>query len=404
MLLYSTLTADKRPFAIPTGRPVTLYVCGVTPYDTTHMGHARTYLIFDILIRYLRWQGAEVLYCQNVTDVDDPLFERARRDGVDWRDLAEHQTQRYLEDSAAMNLLTPTYFPRASEEIAQMVTITEDLLRLGHAYEREGNVYFEVKTDPNFGALARLGYDEMLDLASQRGHRRDDPLKRDPLDFVLWQRGEPDDPAWDSPWGPGRPGWHIECSAMSTRYLGNQIDIHGGGSDLIFPHHACEIAQTEPATGLRPFVQIWMHTGMVSLDGEKMSKSRGNLVFVRDALREHHPDTLRWYLLGAHYRQPFDYKQAAVLAAHEQLELFRAACAAHGGSGSALDLSSARIAFDAALADDLDTPLALEVAAEAARATLAAAAEERDTSSARATLTELAAVLGLASCGTVDGL
>ncbi|NTU84238.1 MAG: cysteine--tRNA ligase [Chloroflexales bacterium] len=394
MLLFNSLARAKEPFALPTGRPVTLYVCGVTPYDTTHMGHARTYLVFDVLVRYLRWQGAEVRYCQNVTDVDDPLFERAKRDGVGWQELAERQVAQYQEDCRGLNILPPTYFPRASEEIGAMLPIIERLIELGHAYVADGNVYFSVRTDPDFGKMARMGYDELLATANQRGNDPGDPRKRDPLDFVLWQTGKPDDPTWESPWGLGRPGWHIECSAMATRYLGDQVDIHGGGADLIFPHHPCEIAQTEPVTGKRPFVRVWMHAGLVWLDGEKMSKSLGNLVFARDALREHGPDPLRWYLLSQHYREEFDYRREAV-AQYVALALqLRQAAGARGTEGAPLDLSRAHAEFSAAMAEDLNTPAALAVLHTMIGDTLAAAAEGRDVTNASATVRDLATMLG----------
>jgi L-cysteine:1D-myo-inositol 2-amino-2-deoxy-alpha-D-glucopyranoside ligase len=359
------------------------------------MGHVRTYLTFDILLRYLRWQGAEVRYCQNVTDVDDPLFERAQRDGIDWRALAEEQTARYVADSAALNLIKPDYFPRASDEIATMIEITEQLLALGYAYVREGNVYFDIKSDPTFGHMARMGYADMLATANERGNTPNDQRKQDPLDFVLWQRSKPEEPAWESPWGAGRPGWHIECSAMATRYLGNQIDIHGGGADLIFPHHACEIAQTEPVTGQRPFVRFWLHAGLVSLQGEKMSKSRGNLVFARDALHEHGPDTLRWYLLDSYYRESFDYVPQDVRRAAHELEHLREALRARGGSATALDISRARQAFEAALSDDLNTPLAVGILRTAAHEVGAAAAEGRSVEAAQKTLAELFQVIGM---------
>jgi L-cysteine:1D-myo-inositol 2-amino-2-deoxy-alpha-D-glucopyranoside ligase len=394
MLLYNTLARAKESFAIPTDRPVTLYVCGVTPYDTTHIGHARTFMIFDVLVRYLRWRGAEVRYCQNVTDVDDPLFERARRDGIGWRELAEQQVAQLIEDYQGLNIAPPTYFPRASEEIGAMIPIIARLVELGHAYVAEGNVYFSVKTDPEFGRMARLGYSELLELANQRGNNPDDPRKRDPLDFVLWQTGGPDDPAWESPWGPGRPGWHIECSAMATRYLGEQLDIHGGGADLIFPHHPSEIAQTEPVTGKRPFVRHWMHAGLVSLDGEKMSKSLGNLVFARDALREHGADAIRWYLLSTHYREEMDYRRDELDGYELKAQQLREAATAQGGGASALDLSEAAAAVDAAMADDLNTPLALSLLHGMATDTLAAAAEGRDVERAAASVRELATMLG----------
>jgi cysteinyl-tRNA synthetase len=347
-----------------------------------------------VLVRYLQAQGAEVHYCQNVTDVDDPLFARARRDGVSWQTLTEQQVAQLLEDYRSMNFLPPTYFPRASEEIGAMLPIIARLIELGHAYVVGSEVYFSIRSDPDFGKMARMGYDELLATANQRGNNPHDPNKRDPLDFVLWQNGSSDDPTWESPWGPGRPGWHIECSAMAMRYLGEQIDIHGGGADLIFPHHPCEIAQTEPVTGKRPFVKCWMHAGLVWLDGEKMSKSLGNLVFARDALRDHGADALRWYLLTQHYREDFDYHREAVINCEQIAFQLRQAVAARGGQASPLDLSVARDEFAAAMADDLNTPAALAVLHTMAGETLVAAAEGRDVTNAAASVRELALMLG----------
>ena len=394
MLLYNSLTATKEPFHLPTDRPVTLYVCGVTPYDTTHIGHARTFLVFDLLIRYLRYQGAEVAYCQNVTDVDDPLFERAKRDGVDWRELAAEQTAQLVEDYRGMNMIAPTYFPKASEEIAGMITIVERLIELGHAYEGAGNVYFSIDSDPTFGMMAHMGYDDLLATANMRGNNPDDPNKRDPLDFVLWQTGAPGDPTWESPWGLGRPGWHIECSAMATRYLGPQIDIHGGGRDLVFPHHPCEIAQTEPFTGVRPFVRFWMHAGMVWLDGEKMSKSLGNMIFARDALREHGANRLRWYLLKTHYRADFFYDRSEVTFVDRHFTRLHEALNAPSGDQPSLEVGHLKRACLEALDDDLDTPLALDLLDTMAGAIHDGASEGRDLHAAQATLRELCEMLG----------
>lgn len=394
MQLFNSLARSKEPFALPRDRPVTLYVCGVTPYDTTHIGHARTFLIFDLLVRYLRFQGAEVRYCQNVTDVDDPLFARARRDGLDWRDLSNQQVAQLLEDYRAMNFLPPTYFPRASEEIEAMLPLIERLIALGHAYVVDSEVYFSVRSDPGFGKMARMGYDELLATANQRGNNPLDPHKRDPLDFVLWQTGGPDDPKWPSPWGLGRPGWHIECSAMAMRYLGEQIDIHGGGADLIFPHHPCEIAQSEPVSGKRPFVQVWMHAGLVWLGGEKMSKSLGNLVFARDALREYGVNALRWYLLTQHYREDFDYHDEGIARCYELARHLDAALMAQGGSTSPLELGVGYAECLAAMADDLNTPAALAVLHTMVGETLAAAAAGRDVTTAVAQVRELAEMLG----------
>jgi L-cysteine:1D-myo-inositol 2-amino-2-deoxy-alpha-D-glucopyranoside ligase len=394
MLLYNTQTATRESFTIPTDRPVTLYVCGVTPYDTTHVGHARTYLTFDVLLRFLRWRGAEVRYCQNVTDVDDPLFERANQQGVSWHELATRETERFVQDCAALNMVPPTYFPRASKEVVTMIPLVERLVELGHAYVKDGNVYFDIHTDPDFGKMARMGYDSLLTTANQRGNTPNDPRKRDPLDFVLWQASTAGEPAWESPWGQGRPGWHIECSAMAMHYLGPQVDIHGGGSDLIFPHHACEIAQAEPVTGKRPFSRVWMHVGMVHLEGEKMSKSQGNLVFIYKALQEHSADAIRWYLLNSHYRDIFDYEKADVMRHEAPVARLRDALRAKGGHATALDVTRKRDAFADALADDLNTPLALNLLSTIVNDILTSAETGHNVSTAQMTLAELAGMLG----------
>ena len=395
MQLYDTLRGQKATLQIPQDRPLTLYVCGVTPYDTTHVGHAHTYIVFDALIRYIRSQGGAVRYCQNVTDVDTPLFERAARDGVAWDDLARRETAQFVADCVALHIIAPDFFPKASEEINAMLPIIERLIELGHAYARGGSVYFSIKSDPGYGAMTRMGYDEMLVVANDHGNDPNDPNKSDPLDFVLWQAQGPGEPAWESLWGPGRPGWHIECTAMATRYLGPQLDIHGGGRDLIFPHHPSEIAQTEPVTGHAPFARFWVHGGMLSLDGEKMSKSLGNMVFIRDALKEHSADALRWYLLSFPYRDDFDYERKDVAAIEGNVAKLRAALAAHSGSAPAvIDHFEVRAAFFAALDDDLQTPLALALLHGLSSDILAAAARDQDVRPAQAALREIAGVIG----------
>jgi L-cysteine:1D-myo-inositol 2-amino-2-deoxy-alpha-D-glucopyranoside ligase len=394
MQLFDTLRGQRATLDIPIDRPLTLYVCGVTPYDTTHVGHAHTYLIFDVLIRYIRSQGGSVRYCQNVTDVDTPLFERAARDGVAWDELAQRETEQFVQDCRALNMIAPDFFPKASEEIAGMIAIIERLIELGHAYARNGSAYYRVRTDPDYGAMARMGYDELLATANERGNSADDPNKEEPLDFVLWQAAAPGEPTWESPWGPGRPGWHIECTTMSTRYLGDQLDIHGGGRDLIFPHHPSEIAQTEPATGKRPFVRFWVHGGLAWLGGKKMSKSLGNMVFIRDALRQHSADAVRWYLLSFPYREDFHYEPAGVVAAEANVARLRDALAAGGGSAPIpIDGSEARAAFFAALDDDLQMERAIEILDGLASDILAAAAEY-DVRAAQAALREMAGVMG----------
>jgi L-cysteine:1D-myo-inositol 2-amino-2-deoxy-alpha-D-glucopyranoside ligase len=353
-----------------------------------------TYLVFDVLIRYLRFNGAEVQYCQNVTDVDDPLFERAARDGIAWDELARRETAQFVADCDALNMLRPNYFPKASEEIPAMIPIIERLIATGHAYVRKGGVYYRVKSFPDYGAMARMSYDELLATANERGNDPEDPNKEDPLDFVLWKPGAPGEPHWVSPWGAGRPGWHIECTTMSTRYLGNQIDIHGGGRDLIFPHHPSEIAQTEAYTGRHPFVRFWMHGGLLWLDGEKMSKSLGNMVFVRDVLKQQSADALRWYLLSSPYREDLHYDRAAPTAAEHRVARLRAALRAASGPEPALDASKAHAAFLGALDDDLQTPLALALLSGLASDVLDAASAGRNVREAQAALREMAGVMG----------
>ena len=394
MQLFDTLRGAVSTLTIPPDRPMTLYVCGVTPYDTTHIGHARTFLIFDVLQRYIRFCGADVRYCRNITDVDDPLFERAARDGVAWDVLARREVAQFEADCAAMHMLPPEFTPKASEEIAGMLAIIGRLVELGYGYARNGSVYYRASMAPNYGAMPRLDYEGLLATANKRGNNPDDTNKEDPLDFVLWQPSSAGEPAWPSPWGSGRPGWHIECTAMATRYLGEQIDIHGGGSDLIFPHHPSEIAQTEPITGKSPFVRFWVHGGMARLDGEKMSKSLGNMVFVRDALKEHSADAIRWYLLTFPYRADFDYVRADVVATEAKVERLASTLRAASGSGATLDVANERAAVVAALDDNLDTPRALIALDRLIDITLEGVAAGRDVAQAQATVRELAGAFG----------
>jgi len=316
-----------------------------------------------------------------------------------WDELGQRETARYLADLKALNVALPDYYVRASEETAKMIELIEVLLARGFAYPRDGWVYFAVKRDPGFGALAGaagyVGYDALLATANERGNHPDDPRKDDPLDFVLWQAQQPGEPAWPSPWGPGRPGWHIECSAMAVRYLGPTIDIHGGGSDLIFPHHTCEIAQSENATGERPFAKIWMHCGMVGLDGEKMSKSLGNLILVRDLLPQYSADAVRLLLLSHHFHAPWEYTVGKMRAAQALAD--RLAEAAALADAAQLDeddpaIHQARLEFVAALEDNLQTPRALGVLKALAERALTTATGGAVYAAA---LRELGGVLGL---------
>jgi L-cysteine:1D-myo-inositol 2-amino-2-deoxy-alpha-D-glucopyranoside ligase len=360
--LYDTRRGATHPFEPIPGRDrVGLYVCGVTPYDTGHLGHAFTYLSFDVLHRYLEYLGHDVVYVQNVTDVDDDILRRAREIGEDFLALGNRWVTTFLAEMAALNWLPPDHLPRATQHVPQMVARIERLLAAGLAYEADGNVYFSVAADVRFGEVSHVPRDEMLAIANERGNVPDMPGKREPLDFVLWQRALPDEPTWESPWGAGRPGWHIECSAMSMEYLGDTFEIHGGGADLAFPHHEAERAQSEGATGERPFVHWWMHSGMLHQDGAKMSKSLGNLVLVRDLLRHHTGDAIRHYLVSHHYRTEVHYDADALSRSADAADLLRLA-SARAGEGTddlAPELDAARARFLAAMDDDLDTPTAM---------------------------------------------
>jgi L-cysteine:1D-myo-inositol 2-amino-2-deoxy-alpha-D-glucopyranoside ligase len=368
--LFDSRRDETVDFA-PIGRgPVGLYVCGVTPYDTGHLGHAFTYVSFDVLHRYLEYLGHEVVYVQNLTDVDDDMLKRARELGEDYLALGNRHVTTFLTEMAALNWLPPDHLPRATEHIPQMQALIARLLDRGHAYVAQGHVYFSVASWPSYGSLSRLAPEAMLPIANERGNVPDMPGKRDPLDFVLWQPSLSDEPAWPSPWGPGRPGWHVECSAMSMAYLGSRFEIHGGGQDLIFPHHESEIAQSEAATGEAPFVLWWMHAGMLRYHGEKMSKSLGNLVLVRDLLRSWSGDAIRHYLISHHYRDELDFDETVVESSAVAAARLRLACRlAEELEPLALAMADAdalqpvvaehRARFLAAMDDDLDTPTAL---------------------------------------------
>jgi L-cysteine:1D-myo-inositol 2-amino-2-deoxy-alpha-D-glucopyranoside ligase len=367
-LLFDTLSGSRQ--SLPDG-PIKLYVCGITPYDTTHLGHAFTFVQFDTLVRALRWLEPErpLTYVQNVTDIDDSILMRARKLGTDWRELGDDQTAQYRADMQAMNVAEPTHFVPATAAMPTILDLIQILEQRGAAYPvAGGSVFFRVGATPTYGELSKLSRDEMLDIAAHQDDADvDDPRKEDPLDFALWKgwSGDPSEPCWPSPWGAGRPGWHIECSALSFRYLGAQISLHGGGADLKFPHHESEIAQSELATGERPFARTWVHTAMVRMDGEKMSKSLGNMVFVRDLLPKYSVDALRVYLLSRHYCTGFEWAPAEVKAAASLAERFSLAAREPDQGGAA-----ARDAFRAALEDDLNTPRALEVLERTAGDTL----------------------------------
>lgn len=394
MRLYNTLSRRVETFT-PRQNPVTVYVCGITPYDTTHLGHAFTYVSLDVLIRYLAFRGHAVRYVQNVTDIDDDLLREAKEVDEPWKALGDRWTAHFIRDMQALNVRPPDELPRATETIPQIIEVVQQLLEAGVAYESGGSVYFQLDAWPEYGKLSRLSYDEMLPIANERGNDPDDPHKRDPLDFVLWQAQAPGEPAWDSPWGAGRPGWHIECSTMAIHHLGYPVDIHSGGADLTFPHHESEIAQAEGATGESPFVRFWVHTAMVHHQGEKMSKSLGNLVMVSDLLESWSPDAIRLYLASHHYREPWEHDQDALEQAEQLARTLREAVTVEDGPGEALDPSAAREAFVAAMDDDLDTPRAVAELAQWAEATLSAARAGRDVQAAQEALRSLGRVFGL---------
>ena len=397
MKLYNSLSRNVEPFVpqAPQGRPIGVYVCGITPYDTTHLGHLFTYAAFDTLIRYLEFLGHQVRYVQNVTDIDDDILRKAGQVGDDWHTLGNRWTSRFIHDMQATNIRPPDHYPRATDVIPDMFPIIDRLIGAGLAYESAGNVYFSVNAWPSFGRLSAIPRDQMLPVANERGNKPNDPHKRHPLDFVLWQAQAPGEPSWPSPWGPGRPGWHIECSTMAGHFLGSSVDVHGGGADLIFPHHESEIAQSEGATGQSPFVRFWMHTAMVRHEGEKMSKSLGNLVMVQDLRKTWSADALRLYLAAHHYREAWSHDPDGLEQAERLAYQLAAAAQAQGGNGLPYDPSWARAAFGAAMDDDLDTPAALPALERLARETINAAGAGQDVRLAQELLAAMAGVLGL---------
>jgi cysteinyl-tRNA synthetase len=318
--VYNTLTRRKEEFETLKPGQVDLYVCGPTVYDRAHVGHAMSTLVFDIIRRYLEYRGYRVRHVMNYTDVDDKIIQRANQAGEDPLALAQRYIQEYDRHITDLNVLPASVYPRATNEIDNITSMIKGLIEKGYAYEAEGNVYFSVESDEDYGKLSGRKLDDM-----QAGARVEvDERKRNPLDFALWKASKPGEPAWASPWGPGRPGWHIECSAMNLHHLGEQIDIHGGGNDLIFPHHENEIAQTESLTG-KPFARYWMHNGMLQLSGEKMSKSIGNLVTVEEFLGDHEPDVLRMMVLNSNYRNPLTFNDEVIEQAERSLERLRTA-------------------------------------------------------------------------------
>jgi cysteinyl-tRNA synthetase len=389
MQIHDTLTNEKSHFE-PLGDEVRMYVCGVTPYSQSHVGHALKAIVFDALRRYLEWRGYRVRHIENFTDIDDKLIAKAQDLAVDMSVLAEENIEDYLAQLKRMNVLPATEYPRVTDTIPEITAMVQGLIDNGHAYESEGDVYYRVRTFAGYGKLSKRDVDELKTGA------RIDPSERkeDPLDFALWKSAKPGEPSWPSPWGPGRPGWHIECSAMVLHSLGEQIDIHGGGADLIFPHHENEIAQSEGYTG-KPFARFWMHCALLQMGGEKMSKSLGNIVSIAEPLERYGADAFRMLALSSHYRSPVTYTDEAMEGSRQGAERLRAAAFAESaGTAEPLDPGDTRDRFVAAMEDDLNTPRAIAALFDLVRAINRAAAGGRSVAKAQATLRELAGILG----------
>lgn len=391
MKVWNTLTGRKEDF-VPEHDPVRMYVCGVTPYSESHIGHAMSSIVFDMIRRYLEFRGYRVRYVQNFTDVDDKIINRANQLGVPPEVLAETYVQQYLADMDALNVKRADVYPRVTTEIPAIIEMIRTLIDKGYAYTVDGDVYYRVQRFPDYGKLSHRTLEGMM-----AGARIDvDEHKEHPMDFALWKAAKPGEPAWDSPWGRGRPGWHIECSAMAVRHLGESVDIHGGGQDLEFPHHENEVAQSEAATGVVPFAKYWMHNGLLRLGDEKMSKSLGNLVTIRDALAKHSGDALRMLVLTSNYRSPLTYTDAALDAAERGVDRLREALRPSEPAAGAeqLDPTAYRAKFIEAMDDDFNTAQAIATLFDLARDINRGRDQGLDVATAQATLRELAGVLG----------
>jgi cysteinyl-tRNA synthetase len=389
MKIFNTLSGQKEEFA-PANDSVKMYVCGVTVYDVCHFGHALCYVSFDVIRRYLEYKGFTVKYVQNFTDIDDKIINRSNERGLPWKELVEKYIAEYFVDMDALNIKRATVYPRATEEIPTIIQVARTLIEKGHAYVSEGSVYFRVKSYARYGKLTHQNPDDMRVTATNETEK-----KEDPLDFALWKAVKPGEPSWTSPWGEGRPGWHIECTAMSIRHLGNTLDIHGGGQDLIFPHHENEMAQSECYTGIEPFVRFWMHNGFLQLGADKMSKSLGNLVTVRQALERNSADAIRLFIISSYYRMPLRYSAEALDAAESGIERMRQALRAGGRQGGeVLDPTPFKLRFMEAMDDDFNAPQAVAALFELVREINRGAEKGLDLAEACQMLRELATVIG----------
>jgi cysteinyl-tRNA synthetase len=389
MKIFNTLSGQKEEF-LPQGNEIKMYVCGVTVYDVCHFGHALCYVSFDVIRRYLEYKGYKVKYVQNFTDIDDKIINRSNERGIPWKDLVEKYIAEYFVDMDALNIKRATIYPRATEEIPMIIDVVKTLVEKGHAYVSEGSVYFSVKSYPSYGKLTHQNADDMRVTATLESEK-----KQDPLDFALWKAVKPGEPAWPSPWGDGRPGWHIECTAMSIRHLGKTLDIHGGGQDLVFPHHENEMAQSECYTGIEPFVRVWMHNGFLQLGADKMSKSLGNLVTVKQALERNSTDAIRLFIISSYYRMPLRYSLEALDAAETGAERMRQALKAEGKTGGAsLDALPFKGRFIEAMDDDFNAPQAVAALFDLVREINRGGEKGMDISEAQQMLRELAGVIG----------
>jgi len=393
MKLYNTLSGRKEEF-LPQGDEVKMYVCGVTPYSDSHIGHAMSYIIFDVIRRYLQFRGYKVKYVQNITDIDDKIINRANQLGISTDELAGKFTVSYFEDMDALNISRADVYPKATEEILKIIEVIQGLVDKGYAYPAGGSVYFRVRNVPDYGKLSHRSLESMMAAEGALGSDE----KESPVDFVLWKAAKPGEPSWESPWGAGRPGWHIECSVMSLKYLGSTLDIHGGGQDLVFPHHENEIAQSESFTGVKPFAKYWLHNGLVQLGEEKMSKSLGNLITIKEALEKYSADAIRIFVLSSHYRSPLTYSEEALEAAERGLDGLRQAVQSKLGEKEPIDVlipDPYRKRFIDAMDDDFNTSRAIAVLFYLARDINRTSEVGFVVISAQQMLSELASILGL---------
>jgi cysteinyl-tRNA synthetase len=392
MKITNTLSGQKEDF-IPQGDEVKMYVCGITPQSEAHIGHAMSYISFDVIRRYLKFRGYQVRCVQNFTDIDDKIIIKAAVLGIDISELAERNMSAFMQDMDALNVSRMDLYPRATQEIPKIIEVVQGLIDNGYAYPAEGSVYFRVTKLDDYGKLAHRTLDQMLVGARiEPGNE-----KENPMDFVVWKAAKPGEPSWDSPWGKGRPGWHIECSAMSLKYLGESIDIHGGGADLIFPHHENEIAQSESFTGKKPFVKYWMHNGLLRLGEEKMSKSLGNIVSIKEILDKYSSDALRIFIISSHYRSPLTYTTEALEAAASGAKRLQQVFENNtvGGDMAAIDNETYRQRFIEAMDDDFNTPQALAVLFDLTRELNRLRSDGHDISAGQDLLKELSGILGL---------